>query len=308
MGWKELLSGLGLAAAAATVLGRLGGLMWPFDLLSHWVLPLAVLCTLGLVVSVLRRRLFASLALLATTTTNVAFLSETMVPVRDPKPASSLRIVTHNVHTGSRAFDSTVSWLSSVDADVVCLPEIDLTWLDALRKVRGMRILKAVPRQDNFGIAVLLSDRIEIHRSEVVSTRVPMVEAMLVSGNTVFELLAVHALPPVGGVATSRRDAHLQWVGGWVRDREGLAVVCGDLNATRWSSGLRGVMRQSGLRDARRGFGWLGTWPTGWLVPSRIPIDHVLLTEGWWVADAYLVEDVGSDHLPLVVELGPSRR
>jgi endonuclease/exonuclease/phosphatase family metal-dependent hydrolase len=57
------------------------------------------------------------------------------------------------------------------------------------------------------------------------------------------------------------------------------------------------------MRDARRPYGALGTWPT-WLAFGQIPIDHCIVEPGLDVAGVRRGPPVGSDHYPLEITLG----
>jgi endonuclease/exonuclease/phosphatase (EEP) superfamily protein YafD len=76
----------------------------------------------------------------------------------------------------------------------------------------------------------------------------------------------------------------------------------GDLNATPWSRPFVHLVESSGLCDTRAGFGVQASFPAAsWLL--RIPIDHVLASCGIGVQSRRIGRDVGSDHLPVIVDL-----
>ena len=78
-------------------------------------------------------------------------------------------------------------------------------------------------------------------------------------------------------------------------------VLAGDLNVTMWSPHYIDFIRTSGLTNARDGYGIGGTWPS---IPLLgLPIDHILTTKGSWIGDFRVHSGVGSDHLPVSVEL-----
>ena len=81
---------------------------------------------------------------------------------------------------------------------------------------------------------------------------------------------------------------------------------------TMWSPYYRLLVRKTGLRNTRKGFGILPTWPTkgtyqilpGWLTSLfRIPIDHCLISHGLDTSNIYTGSSTGSDHKPLIVDL-----
>jgi len=88
--------------------------------------------------------------------------------------------------------------------------------------------------------------------------------------------------------------------------------MIGDLNATMWSPYFRTLRTKLGLHDSRKGFGILPTWTTpspvspfpAWLAPLlAILIDHCLLSRDIQAIEMHIGKPVGSDHLPIVVDL-----
>jgi endonuclease/exonuclease/phosphatase (EEP) superfamily protein YafD len=81
-------------------------------------------------------------------------------------------------------------------------------------------------------------------------------------------------------------------------------IVVGDLNRTSGSPYFAGFLRATALRDSRQGFGEQPSWPT-WS-PYRIAIDHAFVSPDLTVVSRRLGPDIGSDHLPLILELAPA--
>jgi endonuclease/exonuclease/phosphatase family metal-dependent hydrolase len=74
-----------------------------------------------------------------------------------------------------------------------------------------------------------------------------------------------------------------------------------------WSPYYSQLMRDSGLMNARKGFGVLPTWPSH--VPFlKIPLDHCLVSADISAAHIRTAEAIGSDHLPLIVDLAVARK
>ena len=79
--------------------------------------------------------------------------------------------------------------------------------------------------------------------------------------------------------------------------------VIGDLNCSPWSVRFRDLLRDGRLRDSSVGMGWQPTWPAN-LWWFGIPIDHCLYGAGLHVHRREVAAHVGSDHRPLLVEVG----
>jgi endonuclease/exonuclease/phosphatase (EEP) superfamily protein YafD len=80
------------------------------------------------------------------------------------------------------------------------------------------------------------------------------------------------------------------------------ALVMGDLNATPWSRPFAELRAHGGLCDSRAGFGVQPSFPSA-SAALRIPIDHLLASCSIGVRDRRIGPDVGSDHLPVILDL-----
>jgi endonuclease/exonuclease/phosphatase (EEP) superfamily protein YafD len=119
-----------------------------------------------------------------------------------------------------------------------------------------------------------------------------------VQGNPI-ELVLTHVHTPFAGAIHDRHFEALASVRPRLADR---LAVCGDFNTVPWSESLRNFSSDADLRAIHGRFGLPGTWPAGALL-LRVPIDNCLLSDGVAVADSRVGPDIGSDHLPLIVDL-----
>jgi endonuclease/exonuclease/phosphatase (EEP) superfamily protein YafD len=96
------------------------------------------------------------------------------------------------------------------------------------------------------------------------------------------------------------RDIELRQSSLWAEGFLGPHIVVGDFNTPVESRSYRKAWGewQNSFSVAGSGFG--GTRLNGWI---RVRIDHVLANTYWKVVDAWLEEDVGSDHLPTAARL-----
>lgn len=78
-------------------------------------------------------------------------------------------------------------------------------------------------------------------------------------------------------------------------------VIAGDFNSV--TTGRIGQMIRSDM-DLNAAPGWPGTWPSALPGPARITIDQVYVTRDLAVRDRQLGQSTGSDHMPVITEIG----
>jgi len=125
-------------------------------------------------------------------------------------------------------------------------------------------------------------------------------------GQTV-SLLATHPLPPGSKRTFEERNSQLLAIADLSRKHAAPFILNGDLNTTMWSPYFSRLVRRSGLVDARMGHGLLLTWPSEF-PHLRIPLDHCLVSRDIGVARIKTGRAIGSDHLPLIVDLAIPRQ
>ena len=242
----------------------------------------------------------------AVTAINTLLVLALFWPDNHPTPASGqrLRLVAVNVHTANPRTDLVLDFLQKIDADVVLLMEVNTHWIQALSPLsnRYPEII-AEPRDDNFGIALL--NRIPSTNSAVIDlgpVEVPSIITTLLINGSAVTLLGTHPLPPGSAEYARSRNDQLREIAAKVRESNMPTIVLGDLNTTPWSPYFKELLRSSGLRNTSQGRGLHGSWPAA-LPVGRIPLDHCLVSPNIRVDDKQLGPQVGSDHLPMVIDL-----
>jgi endonuclease/exonuclease/phosphatase (EEP) superfamily protein YafD len=182
--------------------------------------------------------------------------------------------------------------------------EVSETWMRALQPLRASYAqVVSEPREDNFGIA--LFSRLPMMNSAVIElgqAEVPSIAATIsVGGKNVF-LLGTHPLPPGSAEYARLRNDQLQNIAAMIRKQSRPAIVIGDLNTTPWSPYFSDLLQAGGFINTSQGLGLYNSWPS-WCAWAGIPIDHCLVTPSWSVFKKQLGPQVGSDHLPVIIEL-----
>lgn len=79
-------------------------------------------------------------------------------------------------------------------------------------------------------------------------------------------------------------------------------IVAGDMNDVGWSITSKLFRKYSGLVDPREGRGLFNTYSV--FVPLlRYPLDHVFYSREFGLITLEKLEDIGSDHFPLLIGL-----
>jgi endonuclease/exonuclease/phosphatase (EEP) superfamily protein YafD len=278
--------------------------VWPCVLFEHFRVQY-VECGLIIVVAgaALRLRGYFDIALIATLLNALPVASDQTTGQRPlPQNGARVRVLVLNVHTENKSYDQVRRLVADENPDVVGLVEVDQRWIDeiapALAEYSG-RI--EAPRPDNFGIALYARGEVA-GSTESLATPVPTVVAAVRLAETQLDVIVTHPLPPMNGAALEQQRAQLDAVAARVRIAERPVLVMGDFNATPWSRPFRRFQRASGLCDTRCGFGIQASFPASSRF-LRIPIDHVLVGCSIGVLERRVGRDVGSDHLPVIVDL-----
>jgi endonuclease/exonuclease/phosphatase (EEP) superfamily protein YafD len=289
--------------------GSLGHLHWRLELVTHWLPQLAVATGLCCVVLAAKREWVLAARLLGAT----GLLGVQVAPwVKSPEagtvPGPPFTVFYANVLRVNQNTVGLAEQIALADPDVVVLVEVDRRWLSELKPaLDGYGEVVEHPQDNNFGIA--LYSRLPLVSAEVVhfgpehEIDAPAIVASLLVQGTPVKLYGVHTLPPAAAQFAGHRDLQLQALAQQVAAQQGPVLVVGDLNTTMYAQSHKDLVATGGLRNARRGKGRMGTWPSGMSSLMRIPIDHVLVSPELQVLGLQVGDRTGSDHLPLIAEL-----
>ncbi len=297
---------IGALLGAATLAGFLARLWWVFELATHFRPHLALGLAVLTVVWLVQRRWWRAAIGSALALLNALLVLAAIWPTRSPGTPSGtpLRLVSLNVHTDNQNHAAALKFLQNAEADVILVMEVNDTWLEALQPLRARYpAVVAQPREDNFGIA--LYSRLPLTNSAILelgSAAVPSLATTLTVGGQPVWLLGTHPLPPGSAAYARRRNEQLQQIAALVRRQTPPVIVLGDLNCTPWSPDFRELRRASGLKNAAARCGLVGSWPAAFPF-GRLPLDHGLVSPAIRVLDKQTGPPVGSDHLPLIIDL-----
>ena len=215
-----------------------------------------------------------------------------------------LRVAVMNVFYRNRAYLRGAAFIRQARPDVALVVEATQGWADALRAALPdyPHVVNAV-RTDGHGM-VLLS-RLPLEEVQVLALGVagfPSIQAAICVNGFRMSVLGTHPYSPMGPRHFALRNEQLLAVARHAAGQAAPLLLIGDLNLSPWSPVFSDLIRMTGLRDSRAGFGVQSTWPAFLWPPLRIPIDHCLVSPGVMVHRRHIGPAIGSDHLPVVVD------
>ncbi|MDC0834907.1 hypothetical protein AY599_12560 [Leptolyngbya valderiana BDU 20041] len=301
--------------ALASIASRYG---WSpsLELLSHFQVQYFLLSAIAVVVLVLSRRPIALwIGLFCSAVLAVQVVPWYLPPMRLlPQPDADLRVLVSNLHDRNQNFDRVLSFVRQENPDFAVFIEVNAQWTEQLDRLRDILPYQFRPdRVEHRGIAVyskrpLLDPQLKQFDSHKTASIVGELEV----ANRRLSIIATHPLPPVRAWRFHLRNQHFDRLGEFVQTLTQPTLVLGDFNTTMWSPYYKRLVRRTGLKNARQGFGILPSWPTRNNFNAlpfplarlfSIPIDHCLLTPDLRVANVRTGPDIGSDHLPLLIDL-----
>jgi endonuclease/exonuclease/phosphatase (EEP) superfamily protein YafD len=213
--------------------------------------------------------------------------------------------MTINLLTGNKDHAAVLEAVRAEAPDLLVLCELTSAWAKALAPLAAaLPHVVSRPDEGNFGIA--LHSRLPIREHGLASLGPDWtlaIRATIEIPGGPLGVLAAHAPRPGGARGTAERDLAYVAVPAQLGLLPERRIVVGDLNGTRFGGSFADLLAATGLRDSGEGFGLQGTWPASLPAPLRIAIDHVLVAPTIAVRSRRIGPDVGSDHLPLIVDL-----
>ena len=289
-----------------TVLAFFGNWWWVLDLLAAFRPQYTlVLAALGLVLVAVRWRRIGAVTLVGALVNAAVVVPLYFGPSNQGlRSGESLLVLSFNVKADVSLFDPVVDLIRRTDPDVVFIHEATPGWEDRAR-LAGLEYSVVASRNTGvrFGTLVLGPADMQTEGFGFAESEPRAVEVRLPTTVGEVALLGIHPLSPTNERRSGIRDAQLDYAAQWAQAEEGRSVVVGDFNATPWSWSFRRIETEAGLVNSLDGFGVQATFPAGVNPLFRVPIDHLLHSDGLEVIDRRLGPSFGSDHYPLFVEL-----
>ncbi|NER80717.1 MAG: endonuclease/exonuclease/phosphatase family protein [Leptolyngbya sp. SIO1D8] len=320
LGGIRFCTAIAFGMIAMTGLAWLSSLWWGLGLLTHfrgqycWIL---LLCT-G--VLALAQRPWAVMCLVSLGI-NLAIVGALYWPpaiaVTQPNEPS-LRILHLNLDRHNPQADKLLRYLNTQTVDLLSLQEVTPEWVEKLRaQLPAYRLVALEVQENSQGSALLLPttvpEKVKIQSVQTqyfpeTSSR-PLLVAQLSLQGKPLTFLSLHVTRPRNRGTVIAQQVELQAIAEWSQAMQAQGqrvIVMGDFNSTPWAQAFCTLTRQGKLVNSQQGYGWQTTWRAGWPMIFRIAIDHCLHSQGFTTLNRSIGPALGSDHLPLFVELSLS--
>lgn len=238
-----------------------------------------------------------------------------LLPSEAAAPSRTVRIAFANVNAWNSPSTEALQWFEETGADVVALIECSAAWDDSIRGLSDDGAAAwphALVRIDDHPIGgVALLSRYPLRDTKAMVSpegRFPMIDAVVDAPEGPVRIIVAHPVPPVGFGAVQLRDAEFRWLAQRCAASDMPTAIVADFNDTPFGRGLREFEATSLMRRATQVSGLVTTWPSRvwgipWPAPLRIAIDHCFVSGDVGVAAICAGPDIGSDHLPLVIDI-----
>ncbi|MCF7818130.1 MAG: endonuclease/exonuclease/phosphatase family protein [Kiritimatiellales bacterium] len=309
---KNDLSGitdvLGIGLAIATLLGFFGRLFWVFDLFAHFRVQYMQLCLILIGIALWQRRNKQAVALILLACLNYAFVLPLYFGKPAPATVKPIRAMLMNLNAGNVNTAQVLEAIRNADPDILLLEEVTPKWAHELAVLEtNFPYRVAEPQEGCFGIMLLGKVPLEHGRVvEIGDAGVPSITADAYLPQGTISIIATHPLPPIGSAYADHRNKQLAALPDIVQSQKNPVLLMGDLNTSPWSSYFAQLLRDSGLKNSMKGFGFQPSWPAN-MPLLRIPLDHALHSPEIKIRNRMVGGNIGSDHFPVIVDFSVAR-
>jgi len=287
-----------------------GQFHWTLDILSHYHLQYTVGLTLCLLVLLLLRdfrlHLLGLGAALLVNLMLVAPFFFTTGPVAQAATADApLRVMALNISTSNAGYGQVVALIRERQPDLVFMSEVREDLLTVLRAelTDSYPYLHAEPSRMTLGVAFLSRQPfVEVETVMPGGRGRRYLRAVLDWQGQPVTIVGIHPLPPINGEWAASRNSEIALMGQLANAATQPFILLGDLNASPWSQPMRRLIAEAELHYAMQGHGIGLTWRLAGVLLGA-PLDYILVSPAWQVANYTEGGDIRSDHIPIQADL-----
>lgn len=282
---------------------------WLTDIFSHFKLQYIILLLIFLLpvsLFLIKKRIFPVALILILLMWNSLFIIPLYLEDSDFTESSgaTLSVLSLNLLASNTNYSEALALIKEKDPDVVVLLELSPKWEKQMQVLNPLFPFRQMnPQTNNFGIGILSKIPMVSSVTDFKKGFPPSILCeMEINGRRV-SILATHPFPPVNQDKFNFRNDQLTEIAKISKEQSGNFILVGDLNTSSYSGHFQELQEKGGLKDSRKGFGIASSWPTD-LYILRTTLDHVLFRGEMQVLKRTSERSIGSDHLPLFLQIG----
>lgn len=293
--------------AIFTLLPTLFPNIWWIDLMSHFRVQYLIVLFLLLILFIGFQRKKAPiiiLILLFIWNAKQVFPLYISPKLVSEKSNERISILSINLLSSNTSFKMVLELIKEKDPDILVFLELTPKWDEELRSIYQLYPYRAKEvRVDNFGIGMLSKTKMETSVTYFENNIKPSIIGDFHHSEEAVTIIATHPVPPINSFTFELRNAQLKDLASRRASFSDNFILIGDLNTSSFSSHFKDLLAKGELRDSRNGFGIGTTWPADFY-PLRTTLDHCLVSENLNVFSQSPQRNIGSDHLPIFLEIG----
>jgi endonuclease/exonuclease/phosphatase (EEP) superfamily protein YafD len=301
----------GGVVAFLSVAALFGDKWWLFDYAANYRWQMMWGLILATILYTIAARGIASIVFLVAAVLNAWLIAPLWL---GNQPAATgedgVRIVSTDVYPSVTDRDTVVRWLLDTEADLILVAGTTAPRMQPLTE-EGLpyRIIAEPGIPDDPGMVILGTEDwpVEVFLTDVYNE--PVYRITVGADGQTINVVTTWGDMGSDEKKADRLAARLEAISAVVASSTHPVTVIGDIGATRWTHGMETMRETVGVRDATEGSGYLATSPVssipiigGWI---GIPIDVVLMTDEIAPLELSTGPDIGADHLPVTVVVGP---
>lgn len=215
------------------------------------------------------------------------------------KSENGIRLGQFNVLRFNRDYQSTIEEAIKSGSDFINFQEVDARWATYLQE--GLKekypYYKIVSQESCYGIAVF--SKFPLSGLEVDFVQgIPMLKRIINSDKGILNFISVHTKAPTRYSFFQLRNEQINYVSRCLKKMEGPKVVIGDFNSVPWDDQIKGLVKDSNIRDSRKSLA--STFPHNLPSIFKIPIDFIFHSEDLECLNFKVVNGHSSDHNGIV--------
>lgn len=308
--FKSIFDGIFLIGAVLLILLSLAGYFGLFDryleLTSHFKLQYLVISFCPFFFFLLKRHTWGLNLSLFCLLLNLYQIAPWYFPELSANSSEiqgqKLRVLQSNINKHNYQYSQLFSLVREENPDIAVFLEVSKTNAKNFEVLRDT-LPYSIAAQDGDIDGTIVYSKLPLKNASVKSIgegRKSILADLTIQDQTI-SLITAHPSQTLGKIYYEERNRQLAAIADYVAKVKKPLLV-GDFNVTMWSPYYKRFVSTAKLRNARRGFGILPTWPTDYPVLS-IPIDHCFVREDIKVLKTRTGRKVGSDHLPVITDL-----